>query len=139
MMQTPKEQTETVVIQDLSKSIGATGTVVSKKKKSLSVSLNDTLVTKVYVEEGDSVKKGDLLMEFDVSDAAQNLEDAKESLANAQARNSLSADDAARNVSNAETTRKQQLKSAKDNKESAKKDYEDAKEAYQKEKRNLKH
>lgn len=135
--QEQKEQIESVEIQDLSKSIGATGTIVSKKSKSLSVSLTDTEVKKVYVEEGDVVKKGDLLMKFDVSDVKQNLDDAKNSLANQKERNSLSNEDAARNVTNAETTREQQIKAARENMDNAEQDWKDAKKEYQTAKQEL--
>jgi HlyD family secretion protein len=62
---------------------------------------SDTFVQKVYVSEGQIVKRGELLMELDVKDAAAQLADAKSKLLRAEddlraARNGGRPDEAAR-------------------------------------------
>lgn len=133
-----KQQTEEVTVQDLTKSIGATGIIVSKKSRELSVSLTDTEVTKVYAKEGKAVRKGEPLMAFDVSESEKNLSDAKSALSRERQKNSISISDASRSVSYAETTRDQQIASAKKAKENAYSSYKEARKGYKDAKASLK-
>lgn len=130
-------QTEEVSKRDLLKSVGTTGTIVSKKSRDLSVSLTDAEVKKVCVSEGDTVKKGQKLIVFDTSDAKENLKDAKTALKNAKQKNELSETDAARNVTDAQTTRNYQISTAKDAMDNAYSEYKEAKNTYTKAKNKL--
>lgn len=132
-----KVQTEEVSRRDLSKSVGATGTIVSKKSRDLSVNLTETEVKKVYVSVGDTVKKGDKLIKFDTSEAEENLADAKTALDKANQKNRLAEADADRSVSDAYSTQSYQVETAKDAKDKAYSDYQDAKKAYEKAKKKL--
>ena len=133
-----KVQTEEVSRRDLSKSVGATGTIVSKKSRDLSVSLTETEVKKVYVSVGDTVKKGDRLVKFDTSEAKKNLSNAKAALDKAEQKNRLAESDAQRNLSDAYSTQSYQVETAKDAKDKAYSDYQDAKKAYEKAEKKLK-
>ncbi len=130
-------QTEEVSRRDLMKTIGTTGTIVSKKSRDISVNLTGTEIVEVCVKEGDRVKKGERLIVFDTTDAAKNLADAKETLENFQRKSELSQQDAARNVNTAETTREYQIATAKDAKALAYSEYKSAKKVYKKEKKEL--
>ena len=130
-------QTEEVSKRDLLKSVGSTGTIVSKKSRDLTVSLTDAEVKKVCISEGDTVKKGQKLMVFDTSDAKENLEDAKTALENSKQRNELSKADATRNVTDAQTTRNYQISTAKDAMDNAYSEYKKAKNTYVKAKNKL--
>lgn len=130
-------QTEEVTKRDLVKSVGTTGTIVSKKARNLTVSLVNTEIKKVCVEEGDTVKKGDKLLVLDTSDAKKNLSDAKDMLEKTKKRNELSKADAARSVDDAEAARDYQVSVAKDAKDAAYSDYKNAKKTYNEEKKKL--
>lgn len=132
-----KVQTEEVSRRDLSKSVGATGTIVSKKSRDLSVNLTEAEVKKVYVSVGDTVKKGDKLIKFDTSEAEENLADAKTALDKANQKNRLAEADADRSVSDAYSTQSYQIETAKDAKDKAYSDYQDAKKAHEKAKKKL--
>ena len=112
-------KTEEVAIRDLSESVGATGTIVSLKSRDVTVSLTDTEIKTIDVKVGDKVKQNDVLASLDVSDAEENLANAKTALSNAQKRNQQSLDDAQRTLDNAEKAR-----------DEAKSDYDDAQKTY---------
>ena len=123
-------QTDTVTKRPLTKSVGATGTIVSAQSKELSVALSDIEVNQVNVEVGNSVKEGDPLVVFDTSDIEENLTDAKNTLSKAERQNSLSASDAQRNVEDAERTKDYQIDSAKTNIDTSYRDYQNAVSGY---------
>lgn len=66
---------------DLVESISATGTLESASSKNVSAGVSDITVKKVLVSVGDTVKKGDALVRFDLSDLEDALAEAKENLA----------------------------------------------------------
>lgn len=126
-----------VTTRELIKSVGATGTIVSKKSRNLTTSLTDVEITKVNVSVGDSVKAGDVLMKLDTSDIKQNLSEAKESLDKSKKRNELSVSDAKRNVSEVEQTQNFQVQSAKKARDNAWADYIEAEKNYSNAKQKL--
>lgn len=65
---------------NLTKSVSATGTIESAKTKNISADVNGVKVAKVNVKVGDTVKKGDTLATFDLSDNQDTLDDANDNL-----------------------------------------------------------
>lgn len=100
---TQKQSTVSLEKMDLTKSISATGTIQSEKTKTVSADVNGVQVSSVKVSVGDTVKKGDVLVTFDVSDLQSALDEAKDSLSDAET-------EADRNISSAKT----QLSDAKE-------------------------
>lgn len=118
------ETTGEVTTRDLTKSVGATGTVVSVKSKSLTSTLTNTKIASVDVEVGDTVTEGQTLLTFDT-------EDIEESLADAQASNSISESDAQRSVDDTIRSSTYQIDSAQTDIDSAYLSYCQAKTAYE--------
>lgn len=75
-----RQSTISLEKMDLTKSISATGTVNSRKSKSVSAAVQDVRIKKLLVQVGDTVNKGDKLVEFDESDLQEALSDAEENL-----------------------------------------------------------
>ncbi|MFT5875801.1 MAG: HlyD family secretion protein [Clostridium sp.] len=75
----PLQKTATVKKGDIKLLVTGTGYVYYDKASSI-VSKVSSKVTNIYFEEGDSVKKGDLICEFDDSDAQLNLKQRKNDL-----------------------------------------------------------
>ena len=59
------QSTTTLAKMDLTDSISASGTIESRKTQTVSASVNDVTVKKIYVKVGDKVKKGDKIALFD--------------------------------------------------------------------------
>ncbi|MBQ8823515.1 MAG: efflux RND transporter periplasmic adaptor subunit [Lachnospiraceae bacterium] len=123
-------QTDEVSKRSLIKSIGATGTVVSVKSKDVKTELAGAEIKEILVEIGDSVAEGQKLVVFDTSDIEENLEYAMEQLDVAEQRNSLTRNDAKRNVENAQRSEQYQVDMAKTSMDKAQNNYEDAKKDY---------
>ena len=117
-------QTDEVSKRSLIKSIGATGTVVSVQSKDVKADISGVEIADIMVEIGDTVSEGQALVLFDTSDIEENLESAKEQLDIAQQRNSLTKNDAQRNVENAQRTEKYQVDAAKTSMDKAYDQYE---------------
>ena len=79
-----KQSTITLAKMNLTDSISASGTIESKKSRSVSAEVNDVEVAKVYVKVGDEVKKGDKLAAFDTASLESSLSDAEDSLSDAE-------------------------------------------------------
>lgn len=97
---------------DLNESISATGTLSAKNSKSVSANLNGLTIRSVKYEVGDTVKKGDTLVTFDVSELQEALTDAKEEL-------SLTTEEVNQTVSDAETALSDANSTYSDSKSSA--------------------
>lgn len=69
-------------------SVSASGTIESAKTKKISANLQNVTVKKVYVKEGDEVKKGDVLVGFNQSDLKDSYEEAKENLSDTKSQTS---------------------------------------------------
>ena len=75
-----KQSTTTLTKMDLTDSISASGTIESKKTRSVTAQVNDVTVQKIYVKVGDEVKKGDKLVSFDSDSLSESLSEAQDSL-----------------------------------------------------------
>ena len=117
-------QTDEVSKRSLVKSVGATGTIVSVQSKDLKSDLTGVEISEVLVEIGDVVTEGQALVVFDTSDIEENLESAEKQLSIAEQRNALSAQDAKRNVENAQRTESYQVDAAKTSMDNAYDKYE---------------
>lgn len=80
------QQTSKVVKGNFSISITGTGTVASTNTAKVSPKVDGT-ITKVYFNEGDTVKQGDLLYEMDDSDQVVAVEKIKNNITTAQLSN----------------------------------------------------
>jgi multidrug efflux pump subunit AcrA (membrane-fusion protein) len=79
-IKTAKQSTVALTKMDLTDSISATGTLASKKTKSVSASVSNITIKKMLVAVGDEVEKGDSLVSFDESELEDALTTAKENL-----------------------------------------------------------
>lgn len=86
----PLQKTATVEKGDIKLLVTGTGYVYYDKTSSI-VSKVSSKVTNIYFKEGDSVKKGDLICEFDDSDAQLNLRQIKNDLVTNKLSNSSNA------------------------------------------------
>lgn len=145
---------ETVVSErrDLVKVVSATGKVTSVREKDITSTATGAKVKEVYVEAGDEVKEGDVLMVLDSSDIEENLESANKTLSNTQKSNSISVSAAKRGyddaVLNSTVTAQRYAdkvaeaekdqKDSKDLRDQAKSMYENAVDARKKAEENLK-
>ncbi len=65
---------ETVTTHDLSETVSASGTVLLNDEMEVYAEGDVNIVRSILVEEGDEVKAGDLLVEYDVDDTKESLE-----------------------------------------------------------------
>ena len=119
-----KVVTDVISKQYLVKSIGATGTVVSLDSKAVTGELQGLKIDEIFVEEGDYVEKGAVLLVFESDDLEENLEDAVEALKDAQKRVDITKANNDRNVADAERNKNYQIDNAKDNIDKAKDTYD---------------
>ena len=131
---TVKDMTETEVKTDvitqqyLVKSIGATGTVVSKDMKTVTGELAGLEIDDVFVEVGDFVNKGESILIFKSDDLEEDLEDAAEALKDAKKRVQLSKESQDRALEDAERNKEYQLDNAQDSLKTAEESISDLKE-----------
>lgn len=78
-----EQRTALVTRGDIVSTVTASGSIISSNRSEISPSVTGK-VTKVYFEEGESVKAGDLLLEIDDSDARLNLKKIKNSIEQAK-------------------------------------------------------
>ncbi|MBR5564537.1 MAG: efflux RND transporter periplasmic adaptor subunit [Roseburia sp.] len=95
-------QTGEVATRSLIKSVGSTGTITSIESKSITAAISGVEVKDVLVEIGDTVTEGQELLYFDTADIEESLANAKTTLSNANSRNNINTEDAARRVADAE-------------------------------------
>ena len=72
-------KTEEIVRRDIVSSVSGTGVIKAKDSQEISADLTGSKITAVYVSEGDTVKKGDKLIAFDVDDLRESRDDAVKS------------------------------------------------------------
>lgn len=94
-------QTGQVEVRSLIKSIGATGTVISVQSEELTATLSGCEIQEVFAEVGDVVEQGQLLVQFDTEDIAENLAIAQRALGQTQGQLGISAENAQRQVDDA--------------------------------------
>lgn len=124
------QQTEEVTVRSLVKSVGATGKVISIEKKELTSELVGCEIAEVFVEVGDTVTEGDILLTFDTEDISENLADAKKKLSESKQKNAISAENAARNVEDAKRTESYQIDQAAQKAADAYDAYKDMEDQY---------
>lgn len=124
------QQTEEVTVRSLVKSVGATGKVISVRQKELTSELMGYEVAEVFVEVGDMVTEGDILLSFDTEDIEENLADAKKKLNESAQKNAISAENAARNVEDAKRTESYQVDQAAQKVDDAYDAYKDMEDQY---------
>lgn len=91
-------QTGEVSTRALIKSVGATGTITSIESKSITAAISGVEVKDVLVEIGDTVTEGQELLYFDTADIAESLENAKKNLSNSSTVNSITKEEAEKNL-----------------------------------------
>ncbi|MCR5690706.1 MAG: biotin/lipoyl-binding protein, partial [Eubacterium sp.] len=126
-----KKQENTIELSkmDLTTSISATGTLESAESTTVSANVSDIEIKKVKVAEGDTVKKGDVLVTFDESDLKEALADAKENLSEAKEDAADDLEDAKEKLADAKETYSEDKEDLKDDVAKAKKAYLAAKKA----------
>ena len=120
------QQTDLVTVRALTKSIGATGKVVSLQSKDVSAALSGVEITDVAVEVGDSVTQGQILVQLDTEDIAEKLAAARRALSQTQGQYAISAENAQRQVDDALRGGEYSVEMAETNVEAAYKAYLDA-------------
>lgn len=122
-------QVDIITQQYLVKSIGATGTVVSKDMKTVTGELMNVEIDEVFVEEGDFVNKGEAIAIFKSDDLEDDLVDAAEALKDAKKRIELTKESQDRALEDAERNKEYQLSTAQDNLKSTEEAIADLKES----------
>lgn len=101
--QVQKQSSISLKKMDLTKSVSATGTIGSSQSRTVSAEVNGVKIKKVCVKAGDTVQKGDTLVQFDESDLKKALSEAEQSLSDTR-------EEAEKNLSSA----RKQLSEAKE-------------------------
>lgn len=107
-------QTGEVSTRSLIKSVGATGTITSIESKSISAAISGVEVKEVMVEIGDTVTEGQELIIFDTTDIEESLANAKKTLSNSSTVNSITKEEAEKNLEKTIENYDKQVESAKE-------------------------
>lgn len=107
-------QTGEVSTRSLIKSVGATGTVTSIESKSITAAISNVEVKEVKVEIGDYVTEGQELLYFDTEDIEENLAKAKKTLGNSSTVNSITKEEAKKNLDKTIENYDKQVEKAKE-------------------------
>jgi len=108
-------QTGEVATRSLIKSVGATGTITSIESKSITAAISGVKVQDVLVEIGDTVTKGQELLIFDTTDIEESLANAKKTLSNSSTVNSITKEEAEKNLEKQIESYEKQMENAKEN------------------------
>lgn len=73
-------RTTTLHPTTLSDSVTVTGKIISRETVNITSTVNDVSVVEIPVQEGDSVKKGDIIAKLDTSDILKNINKVKEKI-----------------------------------------------------------
>lgn len=107
-------QTGEVATRSLIKSVGATGTITSIESKSVTAAISGVEVKDVLVEIGDTVTEGQELIHFDTTDIEESLATAKKNLSNSSTVNSITKEEAKKNLDKTIENIDKQIESAKE-------------------------
>ncbi len=124
--ETPTVQTETVTVQDLTKSITLSGKIASAATYPVSAPLSDVVVKNVNVKVGDRVNKGDVIAVLDGATIEASLKGAEESLSVEKEKQQLELKQAERAFNEAQETAAIQAARAASDTARAMKQYNDA-------------
>ncbi|MBR2401482.1 MAG: efflux RND transporter periplasmic adaptor subunit [Lachnospiraceae bacterium] len=108
-------QTGEVATRSLIKSVGATGTITSIESKSITAAISGVKVEDVLVEIGDTVTEGQELLIFDTTDIEESLANAKKTLSNSSTVNSITKEEAKKNLDKTIESYDKQIENAKEN------------------------
>ena len=108
-------QTGEVATRSLIKSVGATGTITSIESKSVTAAISGAEIAEVKVEIGDIVTEGQELVLFDTTDIEENLANAKKNLNNSSTVNSITKEEATKNLDKTIENYDKQVETAKEN------------------------
>lgn len=108
-------QTGEVSTRSLIKSVGATGTITSIESKSITAAISGVKVKDVLVEIGDTVTEGQELLYFDTTDIEESLSNAKKNLNNSSTVNSITKEEAEKNLDKTIENYDKQIETTKDN------------------------
>lgn len=106
-------QTGEVATRSLIKSVGATGTITSIESKSITAAISGVKVEDVLVEIGDTVTEGQELLIFDTTDIEESLANAKKTLGNSSTVNSITKEEAKKNLDKTLENLDKQIENAK--------------------------
>lgn len=106
-------QTGEVSTRSLIKSVGATGTITSIESKSITAAISGVEVKEVLVEIGDTVTEGQELLHFDTTDIEESLANAKTTLSNSSTVNSITKEEAQKNLDKTLESLDKQIENAK--------------------------
>lgn len=104
----PVIETETVVRQDLRKSITLNGTIASAESVTLTSDLTDTYVKSLPVKVGDAVTKGQVIAVLDTTNLEKQLHIATSTLENTKQKNEMDIQAAGRSLDNAQQSMQSQ-------------------------------
>lgn len=107
-------QTGEVSTRSLIKSVGATGTITSIESKSITAAISGVEIKDILVEIGDTVTEGQELLYFDTADIAESLENAKTTLSNSTTVNSITKEEAEKNLEKTIESYDKQIEKAKE-------------------------
>jgi len=107
-------QTGEVATRSLIKSVGATGKITSIESKSVTAAISGVEVTEVKVEIGDVVTEGQELLCFDTTDIEESLATAKKNLNNSSTVNSITKEEAKKNLDKTIESYDKQIAAAKE-------------------------
>ena len=107
-------QTGEVASRSLIKSVGATGKITSIESKSITAAISGAEIAEVKVEIGDVVTEGQELVLFDTTDIEENLANAKKNLSNSSTVNSITREEAKKNLDKTLENIDKQIETAKE-------------------------
>ncbi len=97
-----QENTIRLARMDLTDSVSATGTIESVSARTVSAGVSDAEIRQIKVQEGDMVKKGQILLVFDKTDLAEAKEEAEQDLEDVKSQIDLETSAASRKLKEAQ-------------------------------------
>lgn len=121
-------KTATIEKRSILSYISTTGKVESIESRDITSSLTGYDVDQVYVEVGDLVEEGDLLLSFDTTDILEDISDVYTDISNTNRQNQIAIDQAQRNYDAAQISNDEQADSMNDTITDAKEKLDEAME-----------
>ncbi len=119
-------KTATVEKRSIISYISTTGKVESIESRDITSSLTGYDVAQVYVEVGDLVQEGDVLLSFDTTDILEDISDVYTDISNTNRQNQIAVEQAQRNYDAAQISNEEQADSMNDTIADAKKKLDEA-------------
>lgn len=121
-------KTATIEKRSILSYVSTTGKVESVESREITSSLTGYDVNGVYVEVGDLVEEGDLLLTFDTKDILEDIADIYTDISNTNRQNQIAVEQAQRNYNAAQISNEEQADSMSDTVADAKKKLDEAME-----------